>query len=502
MGLKLKSRKLLLAGGAILVLAGAGGGAAWFGVLPHVSLNSIPGLGTVLHMVGLGGEEKKEAAAGEHPPELRKTPADGEAQTAEGGHEAATAEAPAEGEHAAEASGEASGHGEAPAESGHGGGHDEVTPGEAPEIYQPPPAASSKIVQGVRAIVIAQDELGQGDASAGKRQRQLLIETGSIIANTPPDSLSRSEVYAVATFVLSGGSPAVARHAMKSKRLSPGMQALLKGSAEYVEGKLDEAAQTLAEMPPQIMPPQLEARLALMRAQLPGALTDAQRAELLDVAATKLPGSLVEEAALRRLLYVSVQAEDKHRFISSISRYLRRYPKSLYAQGTDAAILSGVMKLMKSKSSLTETELDQLLLKLDRRRRSDLLGALAIAAVRQANVKLCLFATSRQRHLVQEATPADMRRHLYELACQAVSSRGAVLDKLKSLNTEGFSPEEMELYNRVLLLSSSIAKEPRNPLDSEVKPVPVTPDAEADKLAASVAQQLRDTNTLMERASQ
>ena len=78
--------------------------------------------------------------------------------------------------------------------------------------------------------------------------------------------------------------------------------------------------------------PSLGGYIALAQSAL-AAKEDPRRAmRLLDEARLLAGGTLVEEAALRRTVFLADETSDLSRFVASSSQYLRRYQRSVYAE--------------------------------------------------------------------------------------------------------------------------------------------------------------------------
>src|SRR5262249_35028917 len=106
---------------------------------------------------------------------------------------------------------------------------------------------------------------------------------------------------------------------------------VLRGALAYAEGRGGEAHALLGDVSALSLDPILAGHVALVQAELV-ANSDPRRAiARLDEARLLAPGTLVEEAALRRQVSLAGAAGLAEMFEALSGQYLRRFPKSFYA---------------------------------------------------------------------------------------------------------------------------------------------------------------------------
>ncbi|TIV45467.1 MAG: chemotaxis protein MotC, partial [Mesorhizobium sp.] len=94
----------------------------------------------------------------------------------------------------------------------------------------------------------------------------------------------------------------------------PQSLAIAKGVVAYLNGRPANAIEMLKPIDPMSVPPDIGAFLALVKGSLLAADDPAQALALLDEARLLSPGTLVEEAALRRSVGIAAAQGDAARF--------------------------------------------------------------------------------------------------------------------------------------------------------------------------------------------
>lgn len=162
----------------------------------------------------------------------------------------------------------------------------------------------------VRVVQNLQAQTAKGSTQALKAQRKLIINLNQHFLELLARVWQNEQnARAAVIHLLSGGHPAVG-HRLLSLDPPPDVDpALLKGALAYIEGRKNEAYSVFSTIDPLSLSPTLGGQIALVQAilALPDNLQDAQTA--IDKARLLLPGSLVEEAALRRGVSVAAARE-------------------------------------------------------------------------------------------------------------------------------------------------------------------------------------------------
>lgn len=184
----------------------------------------------------------------------------------------------------------------------------------------------------IRSLQSLQEQIAHGNSHAMVAQRSLLARMDADFVAQPAEAWQDPRnARAAVIHLLSGGHPRVMRHLLSLDPAPLIDRNLLEASLAYVEGREEEMLERLADTDPLELPAGLGGHVALVKAA-PYIRTDPAKAmRLLQVASLLMPGTLVEEAAIRREVFVAGMMGDVERFRALSIRYLRRFDKSIYA---------------------------------------------------------------------------------------------------------------------------------------------------------------------------
>ena len=260
-----------------------------------------------------------------------------------------------------------------------------------------------------RVLFAAQDATAYGDTKGIEGQRRAVSAlTNSTLPELSEFASDPAIVYAFAAYVLSGGRPADAEAYARSLELDDRSRQLLQGAAAYMRGNLDDARTGLASVDPLALPPAYGGRVALTKAMLADAQS-VDRERHLSVAMALMPGTLIEEAALRRSALSFAERGDAKQFWRRTERYIRRFPKSIYAADFLSGVTDRIIELYVSGRSARLDELDRLYATLPVNRRRQLYLQLARGAT-AANVPE--LAQLAGRHLFRLAVDGSVEQAL------------------------------------------------------------------------------------------
>lgn len=352
--------------------------------------------------------------------------------------------------------------GAAPAEEGkpREGGHAEKW-----ELLAPPPPLAMgphPISDLVAELQQAQLRMANGDKTAYAHQNERLRALGEAIGAAKPEIWkAKSETDAAAAYVLSGGSPRVLTQLLDSGAVPRSEDPLLRGALAYAAGREREAEALLADIDPRSVSLRLGAQLAFAKSVLLTAKAPDRAIECLDLARLLAPGSLVEEAALRREILLTGDRRDGDRMIFLARQYVERFPKSIFADNFIAGLSSlslryglidGVANLRKFEDLLTLVSPEQ--------RRSFLLE---IARNQTVSGKFEV-AGEAAGYLLASLAPADpdeTRARFYEGAAKVFGDDWAGgLSELKALDKSKLGKADQALLPAVLHVAQHLRDPP------------------------------------------
>ena len=183
----------------------------------------------------------------------------------------------------------------------------------------------------IRALQSEQDELVRGGGTL-PAQGKLLAQIARAFEGTPIEAWrDPKNAAAAAIFLFSGGSSAAVRKLLATGAFAEADTPLLRGAAAYADGREGEARAHLLPIGPEEICPSVGGHLALAQATLIGRRDPPKAMERLDWARLLIPGTIVEETALRRQIFLTADARDFAKLLALAERYRRRFPASAYA---------------------------------------------------------------------------------------------------------------------------------------------------------------------------
>lgn len=197
----------------------------------------------------------------------------------------------------------------------------------------------------VRSLQRLQDEIADGDKSALGMQREMAKLIDDSFRKIDTVTLREPKnARALLAYAMAGGNPKTLEERLADLgkkddeivRLAVAILVYQKGAGRTAEARL-------RDVDPMKVDGLLGAYLALVRGLVS---TDDDKARVdFDNARLLAPGTLVEEAALRRLMVIHKRRQDAVSFLRVSSRYVRRYIASPYAVQFATEFVGGVIAL-------------------------------------------------------------------------------------------------------------------------------------------------------------
>ncbi|PDT89740.1 chemotaxis protein [Bradyrhizobium sp. Y36] len=348
----------------------------------------------------------------------------------------------------------------------------------------------------VRALQAVQDGIANGDTAAHGSHIALIRQIGEkFLAADPAVWNNPQNSQAVVIYLLSGGAPQIVRKLPRDKMNVD--ERLFNGALAYVEGRQEEAREQLKDVKPRTLSSGLGGQVALVQGAL-FARTEASLAiERLDDARLLLPGTLVEEAALRREILLVGQAEDFEKFEFLTLAYLRHYRNSIYAGDFWQRFSTGLTQSSLALDERRFARIAALLEQIDRASRLKLYLVIARAAMVRGQLAVTRLAGERALTLSADASADRERAHFFRGAARALADEyDGGLAELKAVDRSKLPERDVPLFNATVQLALDIRKPlPGGSATATDKP-PVTP-ARLD-LATSTATLARAQKQLRE----
>ena len=352
--------------------------------------------------------------------------------------------------------------------------------------------AVSLIKSDLDRLLSLQDSAASGNLEAAAQQKLILPRLTNAL-KTAADSTLPNLIDESIAYVLSGGDPALAERVSKAAGVSGERQNLLKAVAAFMGGNRDSAAQLFERIEPIGLPARLVGRVALAKALLTKA---EERQRYFRIAMASMPGTLVEESALRRSTLAYAEAYEERNMWKVLDRYVRRFPSSVYA-GDFWKQMAIALCAWPAESPLPSFErLDGITAKLPLDQRRSIYLSLARAAAAKGLPDLTSFAGSRLSTLSAEGTDDEQLGRFYANLFEIVTEDGdTALRQLRGIRAEALGVQEKSLLNAAMSLGLQIESPPEGKLvgTNEPEEKGITEKRGAELLAQSY-QLVADSN--------
>jgi chemotaxis protein MotC len=359
-----------------------------------------------------------------------------------------------------------------------------------------------QIFELVRNLESAQDQivLGNADAQAGVPKLLGRIAAG-ILAAEPRAWEDPRNLRAVIVYASSGGQARVVRAVAELGVALGETKDLLDGVLAYLEGRDARAKQILLPIQAMNLPEPLAGHVALVQANLVAKEEPRRAMQLLSRARVLAPGTLVEEAALRKEIFLADQGDDLDAFVNLSSQYIRRFDRSAYAENFRQRFRAAVMRFALTSDQARFGKLESVLAVLEPDEALRLLLATARAGLLAGMVEPTRFAVEKASALARQGTAEASRATLYAAAIRVLTDEMDVgLADLRSLEPSTLAKSDAELANAVRKMASDIRTEParERPIGAEPQPVEANaPESRKRRASASAAALIQSTETVL-----
>lgn len=318
----------------------------------------------------------------------------------------------------------------------------------------PAPAQPYMMMRELRQV---QDRVARGDVEAVVKQRALVDQFARQFEQFDDEIWKDGRnARAVLAFVLSGGDPKVLRGLLLRGQPAGVDANLARGVHAFISLRKGEALDYFAGINPLELEPALAGQIALAQAELAARTSFEKALEKLAEARLLAPGTLIEEASLRRQVAILSTQKQFEAADKATEIYFRRFPKSAYA----GALKRQVARFIADRPAIDDKAPARLLEiaieRLDRRDRFDMYSEIAKEGVQRGRRDVVNFAGGQALALADEGSPGRPRVQIF-LQAMRVASLDAenAKETLEGLKSDSLVKEEAEL----IAAAQSIANE-------------------------------------------
>lgn len=349
----------------------------------------------------------------------------------------------------------------------------------------------------LQALLKAQTALAYGKDGAEERYKQAQGAISGKIKTFSRRTLSNQEVELLAVYLFSGGEPSLVENILHSLEKDPPNKALLEGAIAYVSRDLKLAGSKLQNLDLARLQPPVLSRVLLVQSQTTSSLDAVEKARLLEQAVGLSPGTLVEEASIRRLVQLWADVANARQLMRWSRQYLRRFPKSYYMDDFVKSFSAGILKTARRGDAPPKDDIDFILGSLAVPDASRMALVITKSSLDAGLKELCITFSESAAQVLPSSFPERNSIIIHGLACKAAEAPAIVLEELTNPDLAEADATNRQVLKNAQLLASNI-------LQKKVAKVPRTPgetqevDRQLDNFAASVAQQLKSSFRLLQ----
>lgn len=312
----------------------------------------------------------------------------------------------------------------------------------------------------IRSLQFVQDAVVQGDHSAMEMQRFLIGVIDSRLRQAPQEIFDDPRnVDAALIYAMSGGNPATLDILAIRDKFGNFDNEVTTVLRAYLNGRAATTKTTLGEVVKIYRDTEIGPYITLVAANVMASMNDATALELFDWARLTAPGTLIEEAALRRSLFIAAEKDMVDEALHYAQLYARRFINSPYA-GQYADLL--VDLVLKNYGKVGDEGLSEILSFMDRPRKREIYLRIARKAAISGYRDLAVFSADKAAALLTatDKSPEAMAELYSGMARIPTDGVGAVLDSINSLPEERLSQRDRALREAAKIVAGEVVRKP------------------------------------------
>ncbi len=311
-----------------------------------------------------------------------------------------------------------------------------------PEMQSLPVLEPYKLVRSLRML---QDQVVAGKPEAVVMLNKLLGFVSTDMGRAQPEVWDKPKnIYAAIIYLFNGGNPEAVRKVLANLKSDTVPQELVKGALAYASGQTIEVVKLFSVPLAPDVPAELKASIVLVTANQMMAFDPATALLRLDQVRLEAPGTLFEEAAIRRSLPIAAKLGDADKVRLLSRNYLQRFRHSPYMRDFMAQFVDTTLKL---SDRIGNEELVKLIGSADPLLQYTLYLQIARGALVDGQTERARFMSAEARKLAGHLNADPTRANLYAAASDVASdSAGSALRELSQI-----SPDHLQEPDRKLL---------------------------------------------------
>ena len=342
-----------------------------------------------------------------------------------------------------------------------------------PAAAQGDPALAPHIL--LRSLQFVQDTVVLGDHSAGEMQRFMLgridqaLRSADLSVYDDPRNVDAALIYA-----MSGGNPATLEYLVGRDVAGNFDSRVADALRKYLDGRGTLVAKSLGDMAQEYRDETIGPYIALVSGNVTVPQDPTAALTFYDTARLGAPGTIVEEAALRRSVAIAVDADLVEKGLAYSRKYARRFVHSPYAsQFVDFF----VQLVVEHFPQVAEHDIDGTLEFMDVDRRREVFLRIARRAALDGKDELARLASGRVVALsgMDGEGPEALAKLYGGLAAISTSNVDAAMKDLGEIPMDELSPRDRALRDAARAVAEEVLREPvAESLAQDARPIVVS----------------------------
>jgi chemotaxis protein MotC len=366
-------------------------------------------------------------------------------------------------------------------------------------------AAPAPPYQLVRTLQSLQNEAAAGNRAAHAAQGKLLRDLEQAMTAQPAEVWDDPRnTRAAVQYVLSGGQPGVLADLVRRGEPAGLPKGLAEGALAYVMGDSGQARSLLGSLDPASLHESLAGHLALVQATLILRNDQKRALQLLDQARLLAPGSLVEEGALRRAVFIAAEINDLDRLEKATAQYMRRFDRSVYAEHFRQSFATGLVRFDVGRDPEKFPRLVATLRAFDREQQRAVLLIIARDALVRGRFEQARRAAEEVARIPGADQATIARASLYRAASRiGIDPGDGALETLRKIDANRLPPDEKDILQTALRVASHIVDAPAGPTQTpaQMGPAAAEPadlDPRVKRIVATAERSLAQARALLD----
>ncbi|KIQ02311.1 hypothetical protein RU07_12845 [Agrobacterium tumefaciens] len=313
----------------------------------------------------------------------------------------------------------------------------------------------------LRSLQFVQDSVVMGDHAAREMQKYLL-ETMDTTLRTSDASVFEDEHNADAAlaYIMSGGNPQTLEYLVARDVQGNFDSRVINVLQKYFNGRGQQAEKVIADILPEYRNGVLGPYLMLIAGNIAVNRDPVASLVFFDDARLTAPGSIIEEAALRRSIIATMQAKQPDKTFEYIRKYAVRFLHSPYASQFADLFVNFIVE---SNGAVTHEKIAEIAELMDPDRAEEIYLRIARQASLRGETKLASFATEQVAGLTSqtgETSRAPLSKLYSGLAGVPGQDVRSASEALASIPNEELSPRDIALRDAAKTIAEQIVRQP------------------------------------------